>query len=360
MTDLPAPLMPATVDLRDFQFMPIDVRRLLTSETWMLGDGEERAAAMTLWLESWHQVPAGSLPNNDRMLAHLAQCPRWSKVKRHALRGWVECADGRLYHPVVCEKALEAWLSKLSERLGAAEGNAKRWGTGFDPAPYIAEIREAAEKLRALNPHSKALAKKQLTKAVKSSPPESGGESGSESPPESGDDSREDRKRQYKGQGQGQGYISLSHTHTRACAREDSTTPPNPAHHHGVIDCGTNLTRSPEEVHGPLDAWRDVQGINAEAFVRWIVHVESSGRPMTAAMRIGQAKRLAGQGSAAEQVEVVEFCIAQGYRSLIPLVDVRARTQGLTRAATATPARTYRRAPTTEELEAREAAHAGK
>jgi len=224
MADLATPLMPATVDLRDFQFMPIDVRRLLTSETWMLGDGEERAAAMTLWLESWHQVPAGSLPNNDRMLAHLAQCPRWSKVKRHALRGWVECADGRLYHPVVCEKALEAWLSKLSERLGAAEGNAKRWGTGFDPAPYLAEIREAAEKLRALNPHSKALAKKQLTKAVKSSPPESPPDSGSESPPDSGDDSREDRKRQYKGQGQGQGqgYISLSHTHTRACARDES------------------------------------------------------------------------------------------------------------------------------------------
>ena len=357
MADLAAPLMPATVDLRDFQFMPIDVRRLLTSETWMLGDGEERAAAMTLWLESWHQVPAGSLPNNDRMLAHLAQCPRWSKVKRHALRGWVECADGRLYHPVVCEKALEAWLSKLSERLGAAEGNAKRWGTGFDPAPYIAEIREAAEKLRALNPHSKALAKKQLTKAVKSSPPESGGESGSESPPESGDDSREDRKRQYKGQGQGDIYHS--HTHTRACAREDSTTPPNPAHHPGVIDCGTNLTRSAEEMRGPLDAWRDVPGISAEAFVRWIVHVESLGRPMHAAMRLGQAKRLAGEGDAAAQGEIVEFCIAQGYRSLIPLADVRARTQGLTRTGPIAARRPYRRAPTTEELEAREAARAG-
>jgi len=33
----PAPLVPAEVDLRDFAFMPLDVRRLLTSETWVLG-----------------------------------------------------------------------------------------------------------------------------------------------------------------------------------------------------------------------------------------------------------------------------------------------------------------------------------
>jgi len=31
--DLPPPLVPAHVDLRDFGFMPLDVRRLLTSET---------------------------------------------------------------------------------------------------------------------------------------------------------------------------------------------------------------------------------------------------------------------------------------------------------------------------------------
>jgi hypothetical protein len=108
--------VPAEVDLRDFAFMPLDVRRLLTSETWMLGNGDERAAAMCLWLESWHQVPAGSLPDNPRILAHLSQTPRWEKVKAHAMRGWVKCADQRVYHPVVAEKALEAWLHKLARK----------------------------------------------------------------------------------------------------------------------------------------------------------------------------------------------------------------------------------------------------
>jgi hypothetical protein len=207
MEHLPKPLVPSDVDLRDFQFMPVDVRRLLTSETWMLGDGEERAAAMTLWLESWHQVPAGSLPSNDRMLAHLSQCAKWSRVKSHALRGWIACDDGRLYHPVVCEKVLEAWISKLSERLGAAEGNAKRWNADIDARPYFSAIAVAAERLRALNPHSKALGKKLLMKIKNDSPPESPPESPPdsppESPPESGGSSRGDRKGQGQGQGQG-------------------------------------------------------------------------------------------------------------------------------------------------------------
>jgi hypothetical protein len=34
-------------------------------------------------------------------------------VRQGALRGWAKCDDGRLYHPVVAEKANEAWGQKL-------------------------------------------------------------------------------------------------------------------------------------------------------------------------------------------------------------------------------------------------------
>lgn len=128
MTDLPAPLVAADVDLRDFAFMPLDVGRLLTSETWLLGSGDECKAAMALWCVSWHQVPAASLPTNDKMLAHLSGAgPRWRKVKDHALRGWVLCEDGRLYHPVVAEKAVEAWGHKRKQSERGKAGAAKRW-----------------------------------------------------------------------------------------------------------------------------------------------------------------------------------------------------------------------------------------
>lgn len=69
---------------------------------------------MTLWLESWHQVPCGSLPNNDRMLAHLSQAgAKWSRVRAAALRGWVKCSDGRLYEPGLAEAAKRAWAAKV-------------------------------------------------------------------------------------------------------------------------------------------------------------------------------------------------------------------------------------------------------
>jgi hypothetical protein len=167
-----APLTPADCDLRDFAFMPVDVRRLLASETWITGSGEARAAAMSLWLESWHQVPAGSLPDNDRMLAHLAQCSGWKKVRDHVLRGWVKADDGRLYHPVVAEKALEAWLEKLAQRISGAEGNAKRWGMQFDRAPMEAAMQDARQRLIALNPQSRTLSKRRTSGLPKSSPPD--------------------------------------------------------------------------------------------------------------------------------------------------------------------------------------------
>lgn len=104
----PAPI-PEDADLRQFRHFAVDVHRLLTSETWVLATGDEAKAALTLWLQAFHAVPAGSLPANDKMLAYLSMAgPNWPDVREHALRGWKVHADGRLYHPVVTEKVLEA------------------------------------------------------------------------------------------------------------------------------------------------------------------------------------------------------------------------------------------------------------
>ncbi len=112
------PLVAAEVDLRDFREMPLEFERLLASDTWVLGNPEEKVAAFHLWCKSWHQVPAGSLPDDDRLLAHLSGSgPRWKKLRNHALRGWVKCTDGRFYHPVVAEKAQKAWGAKLDRRM---------------------------------------------------------------------------------------------------------------------------------------------------------------------------------------------------------------------------------------------------
>lgn len=124
---LPAPLIGAEVDLRDYYEFPLQFERLFGSDTWIACDAEEKVAALQLWCKSWHQEPAGSLPLNDKILSVLAgygeNVKAWVKVKDHILAGWVACTDGRLYHPVVCEIAQKKWLGKKRSR---AETNASR------------------------------------------------------------------------------------------------------------------------------------------------------------------------------------------------------------------------------------------
>jgi hypothetical protein len=115
-----APLVPQEVDLRDFAYMPLDVVRLRDSDIAAIATGDGFRAAVMLWCAAWHQIPAASLPNDDRMLARLAGYGRdvkgWAEVKVDAMRGFVLCLDGRLYHPTVAEKACEAWDAKLKQR----------------------------------------------------------------------------------------------------------------------------------------------------------------------------------------------------------------------------------------------------
>ncbi|WP_338129699.1 HNH endonuclease [Burkholderia glumae] len=117
MMDLPNPLTDPTCDLRSFAFMPLDVVRLRDSDIAALSSADEFRSAVMLWCASWHQVPAASLPDDDRVLAQLAGYGRvvteWKKVHVGALRGWVKCSDGRLYPPVVAAHARRVWPIKL-------------------------------------------------------------------------------------------------------------------------------------------------------------------------------------------------------------------------------------------------------
>lgn len=114
------PLTPEDLDLRDFSWMPLDVQRLRDSNMAVLVSGDAFRAAVLLWCASWHQVPAASLPNEDRILGNLAGYGRdldaWVAVRDDALRGFIECSDGRLYHPVVAEKAIAAGEQKRKQR----------------------------------------------------------------------------------------------------------------------------------------------------------------------------------------------------------------------------------------------------
>jgi uncharacterized protein YdaU (DUF1376 family) len=89
-------------DVSDFPYMPLYIGRLQRSKAWLTCKRDPALAfyMMNLWMRSWHEVPLGSIEDDD-ILADAATCdPKtWDKIKDKVLRGW-ERRDGRLFHVV--------------------------------------------------------------------------------------------------------------------------------------------------------------------------------------------------------------------------------------------------------------------
>ena len=133
MTDesKPKPLVPACVDLTGYGWMPLHGHRLFGSTFNANCSDAEWRAGVTLWWAAWNQVPAASLPDDDTALCRLADLGRdvkgWKKLRMNALHGFVLCSDGRLYHKVLAELAIEAWNRRLKERA-----RKDRWRYGIE------------------------------------------------------------------------------------------------------------------------------------------------------------------------------------------------------------------------------------
>ena len=117
---LPAPPVPADADLTHYDDMPLEVRRLRDSGIAGVADAEVFRCAVLLWCVAWHQVPAGSLPDEDADLCRLVGLGRdlktWGRIKKGVMRGWRRFDDGLLYHPVVTEKVIDGWNSTRLNR----------------------------------------------------------------------------------------------------------------------------------------------------------------------------------------------------------------------------------------------------
>jgi hypothetical protein len=128
--NLPAPPIQPNTDLRDFPFTPMYRARLFGSSFHARVSDAGWRAGVTLWLKSWDQSPAGSLPDDDIDLCRLAELGRdlksWRKVKAEALWGWHKCSDGLLYHDVVAEGVNEAWQRKLEQQWRTACARIKK------------------------------------------------------------------------------------------------------------------------------------------------------------------------------------------------------------------------------------------
>lgn len=124
----PAPY-PADVRAKGWRF-ELDLEQISQSDTWALSSPEIRPWLLMLWSVSWQQVPCGSLPGEDAIIAARIgmKLPLFNKHKAILLRGWQLADDGRLYHPIITERVLSMLETKQKEKDRKAAYRAKMSG----------------------------------------------------------------------------------------------------------------------------------------------------------------------------------------------------------------------------------------
>jgi uncharacterized phage protein (TIGR02220 family) len=124
--DLPdPPYLPDTKD-KGWRF-EIDLQQVQQSDTWALASAETRPWLLMLWVASWQQVPCGSLPSDDRVIAARIgmTSDAFMASKNVLMRGWWMASDRRLYHPTITERVIAMLDRKKAERDRQADYRAK-------------------------------------------------------------------------------------------------------------------------------------------------------------------------------------------------------------------------------------------
>lgn len=130
----PEPPYPSDVRARGWPF-ELDAERIKQSMTWIRAADEAKPWLLLLWLESWTQCPAGSLPADENDVAALLRMPLPQFVLHRdtLLRGWVRHRDGRLYHRVVTEMVLRMMGARRRDR--ERKSLARKESDGFHRIP---------------------------------------------------------------------------------------------------------------------------------------------------------------------------------------------------------------------------------
>lgn len=100
-----------------------------------------------LWTEAWCQVPCGSLPSDDALIAaRIGMEPKvFAKAKAVLLRGWWLADDGRLYHPVITEFVTGMLKRKDAERQRKAEYRARMDAGRNAPSASVPELSRGTD-----------------------------------------------------------------------------------------------------------------------------------------------------------------------------------------------------------------------
>jgi uncharacterized protein YdaU (DUF1376 family) len=117
-----------------FHFNPAD---FAADKNVLAMTAEEVGAYILLLCVAWHEEPAGTLPNDDRLLARWARLDdeRWAKAKPAILSAFKSGSDGRL-HQSRMKREFENLRRAQKEMSARNTKNAKaRWHKHLDAEP---------------------------------------------------------------------------------------------------------------------------------------------------------------------------------------------------------------------------------
>lgn len=111
----PAPYPPDT-RAKGWRF-ELDYEQIEQSDTWDLAGLEGRPWLLMLWLTAWRQVPCGSMPADEQVIAAKIGMPpkAWAKHRATLMRGWWKADDGRMYHPTLAARVEEMMKRRRSD-----------------------------------------------------------------------------------------------------------------------------------------------------------------------------------------------------------------------------------------------------
>lgn len=133
--ELPPP--PYTADTKANGWKPeLDIERILTSDTWVLAEEDERCWLLRIWMECWRSVPVGAMPADRTLFARRIGCSR-AFLDAHAeilLRGWTLHSDGNLYHAHVSGMVLSMIATRTSAKMRMAQHRQRQKAGNHPPS----------------------------------------------------------------------------------------------------------------------------------------------------------------------------------------------------------------------------------
>lgn len=149
--DLPDPPYPSDINAKGWR-LEIDYMAWERADCWTLLSEMERPFLVMMLLQSWRQLPCGSLPESDLLMSRLigVDSEQWLQLKPRILCGWYLAANHRFYHPLMVERV--EYMLRVRNGASTRQARSRSRAAATGPRNSTKKQQEVADWLATLPP----------------------------------------------------------------------------------------------------------------------------------------------------------------------------------------------------------------